>query len=132
MLSVTVYTFDGTENIKLGIKKVVYNPPATVVLWNDGTKTVSKCDKEDKFDKLTGFILCVVKHYVGGKKLRERTEKWVYNTPEKDSNNTNIKFNKNKVNKVSKVDYNALLKEVDNRLDRAVYNILAEIYGYKS
>ncbi len=125
MISVTAYTFDGTNNIKLGIKKVIYNPPATIVLWNDGTKTVSKCDKEDKFDKLTGFILCVAKHYIGSKQLREWTEKWVYDASDKD-NNANVKSNKNKV------DYNALLKEVDKRLDIAIDNILAEMYGYKS
>lgn len=127
MISVKTYTYDGTNLIETGIKKVIYNPPATIVLWNDGTKTVSKCDKEDKFDKLTGFILCVVKHYIGSKKLRAWTEKWVYDASDKSSN-TNIKPNKNKVDKV---DYNALVKEVDKRLDIAIDNILAEMYGYK-
>lgn len=29
---VTAYRFDGKDNIKLGIKDVIYNPPATIVL----------------------------------------------------------------------------------------------------
>ena len=26
-----------------GIKKVIFNPPATIVFWEDGSKTVVKC-----------------------------------------------------------------------------------------
>ena len=32
------------------IKNVIFNPPATVVYWSDGTKTVVKCSVNDKFD----------------------------------------------------------------------------------
>lgn len=34
----------------VSIRKVIFNDPATVVLWSDGTKTVVKCGPEDKFD----------------------------------------------------------------------------------
>lgn len=30
---------------KLKVDKVIYNPPATIVFWNDGTKTVVKCQE---------------------------------------------------------------------------------------
>ena len=33
MLNVTEYVFNGTDTVKLGIKDVIYNPPATIVLW---------------------------------------------------------------------------------------------------
>lgn len=32
MLNVTEYVFNGTDKVKLGIKDVIYNPPATIVL----------------------------------------------------------------------------------------------------
>ena len=60
-----------------GIKKVIFNTPATIILWNDGTKTVSKCHNE-KFDKEKGFAMAVAKKAVGSyvkiKKLIEAAE----------------------------------------------------------
>lgn len=61
-----------------GVKKVIYNPPATIVFWSDNTKTTSKCDVEDKFDELTGFLLCVAKKYMGGERLMHSLDKNVY------------------------------------------------------
>lgn len=46
-------------------KRVVHNPPATVVLWEDGTKTVVKCDKRDKYDPKYGLALCYMKKALG-------------------------------------------------------------------
>ena len=43
------------------IKKVIYNPPATVIIWSDDTKTVVKCQEDDIYNKETGFLLCVMK-----------------------------------------------------------------------
>jgi hypothetical protein len=46
-------------------KQVIFNPPATVVLWADGTKTVVKCDPDDEFDQMTGVALCYMKKALG-------------------------------------------------------------------
>lgn len=46
-------------------KQVIFNPPATVVLWEDGTKTVVKCDPEDTFNETTGIALCYMKKALG-------------------------------------------------------------------
>ena len=46
-------------------KHVIFNPPATVVLWEDGTKTVVKCDPEDEFNETTGVALCSMKKALG-------------------------------------------------------------------
>lgn len=43
------------------IKKVIYNPPATIVYWGDGTKTVVKCCKADIYDAEKGFAMAVIK-----------------------------------------------------------------------
>lgn len=44
-------------------KKVIFNNPATIVIWNDGSKTVSKCNKEDEYDKVKGFLVCYYKKH---------------------------------------------------------------------
>ena len=49
----------------LAVRKVVYNPPATIVLWEDGTRTVVKCDLRDDYDPAYGFALCVMKKALG-------------------------------------------------------------------
>ena len=45
--------------------KVIYNPPATIVIWPMGDKTVVKCCEDDIYDPMTGFLLCCLKHYLG-------------------------------------------------------------------
>ena len=50
---------------KYKARRVVFNPPATVVLWEDGTKTVVKCDERDGYDAMTGVALCYMKKALG-------------------------------------------------------------------
>ena len=47
------------------IKDVVFNPPATIVLWNDGTKTVVKTQGADLFDKTAGLAMAICKKHFG-------------------------------------------------------------------
>ena len=49
------------------IKKVIFNPPATVVLWADGTKTVVKAQNNEAFDSEKGLAMAVVKKFYGNK-----------------------------------------------------------------
>jgi len=49
----------------MGIKKVIFNAPATIVLWNDGTKTVVKCSENDIFDPEKGLAFCFLKKLLG-------------------------------------------------------------------
>lgn len=49
------------------IKKVIFNPPATIVMWEDGTKTVVKCRKGEEYSKEAGLAFCVMKKTYGGK-----------------------------------------------------------------
>ena len=57
--------------------RIIFNDPATVVFWNDGTKTVVKCTKGDTFSPAAGFALCYMKKTMGEKAYRE-TLKVVY------------------------------------------------------
>lgn len=47
------------------IKQVIYADPATIVLWQDGTKTVVKVQDGDTYDPLIGFLLAVCKRCFG-------------------------------------------------------------------
>ena len=47
------------------IAKVIYNPPATIILWSDKTKTVVKCCENDIYDPEKGFAMAVIKKLCG-------------------------------------------------------------------
>lgn len=56
--------------------KVIYNPPATIVLWADGTKTVVKAH-EEPYDAEKGFLLCLAKK-VWKDSFHWTMRKWVW------------------------------------------------------
>ena len=45
------------------IKKVIFNNPATIVFWSDGTKTVVKCGENDTFDPEKGLAMAISKKF---------------------------------------------------------------------
>lgn len=49
-----------TRNNSLSIKEVIFNDPATIVYWEDGTKTVVKCHNET-FDEEKGLAMAIAK-----------------------------------------------------------------------
>lgn len=46
---------------ELDIEDIIINPPATIVKWDDGTKTVVKCQNGDVYDAEKGIALCFMK-----------------------------------------------------------------------
>lgn len=52
-------------DLNLRIERVIFNDPATIVFWSDGTKTVAKCSDEDYYDKTTGLAIAVCKKIMG-------------------------------------------------------------------
>lgn len=63
---------------RLEAKDVIYNKPATIVLWEDGTKTVVKCDERDEYDPKIGLALCYMKKALGNssRALNDVLKKW--------------------------------------------------------
>lgn len=60
------------------IEKVIFNNPATVVIWSDGTKTIVKCQPGDKYSEEVGLALCISKKYLGNKgNFNEVFKKWI-------------------------------------------------------
>lgn len=65
------------------ITKVIFNNPATIVLWSDGTKTVVKCDERDEFDPEKGLAMAICKKHFGGGFYNDIFKKWIpEETPE--------------------------------------------------
>lgn len=61
------------------IKNVIFHDPATIVWWEDGTKTVVKA-YEDKFDAEKGLTMAIAKKALGNKgNYYEVIKKWVGN-----------------------------------------------------
>ena len=59
------------------IVKVIYSNPATIVFWNDGTKTISKCHKPDTYSPEAGLVLCIMKKLEGSTGLYSLFEAWI-------------------------------------------------------
>lgn len=49
------------------IVKVIFNDPATIVLWSNGEKTVVKCGDGEAFDPEKGLAMAIVKYVYGNK-----------------------------------------------------------------
>lgn len=49
------------------IEKVIYNDPATIVFWKDGTKTVVKACEDDEYDPEKGLAMAISKKALGNK-----------------------------------------------------------------
>lgn len=81
-----VNTFYGRRNSKeetmktvptYAVKKIIYNPPATIVFWEDGSKTVVKCSKDDEYSPYFGFLAALAKKVYGNpSRVRKIIDKW--------------------------------------------------------
>lgn len=64
-IKVTLYDLYGLEKpVSFDITEVIYNDPAVVVYWKDGTKTVATAQNED-YDPEKGLAICFAKKALG-------------------------------------------------------------------
>jgi hypothetical protein len=63
VMSNTRYGYPSRQKALCKIKNVIFNDPATIVFWNDGTKTVVKCDNDDTFDPEKGLAMAISKYF---------------------------------------------------------------------
>ena len=69
------------------IKNVIFNDPATIVFWEDGTKTVVKCQDGDEFDPEKGLTMAIAKKAYGNKgSYCNKLKKWLPNEEPVDTN----------------------------------------------
>jgi hypothetical protein len=69
------------------IKDVIYNGPATIIYWVDGTKTVVKCCEHETYDAEKGLAMAICEKAFGDKTIFHQTfKKWVPEpNPEEDT-----------------------------------------------
>lgn len=79
---------DSTQPIKplikpaLVIENVIFNDPATIVFWNDGSKTVVKAQNDEPFDPEKGLAMAICKKMLGNQgNYYDVFRKWI---PEED------------------------------------------------
>ena len=73
------------------IKNVIFNEPATIILWADGTKTVVKCQEGEGYDPEKGMAMAISKKALGNKgNYCEVFKKWL---PEEEVNDGRVSSN---------------------------------------
>ena len=55
------------NNMSVFMIKVIYNDPATIAFWSDGTKTIVKAQSGDIFDPEKGLAMVIAKKACGNK-----------------------------------------------------------------
>ena len=66
------------------IKDVIFNEPATIIIWKDGTKTVVKCQEGEGYDPEKGMAMAISKKALGNKgNYCEVFKKWLPEEEEK-------------------------------------------------
>lgn len=73
--SPTKYTITAVQNPHatpqkkpLEITNVIFNNPATIVFWSDGTKTVVQARADEEYDPEKGMAMAISKKMLGGKR----------------------------------------------------------------
>lgn len=68
---------DGNWRIRSGAL-YIFAPPATIVYWSDGSKTVVKCSEKDVFDPEKGLAMAIAKRCGGNKgSYYKEIQNWV-------------------------------------------------------
>ena len=66
------------DSVASDIEKVIFNDPATIVFWNDGSKTVVKTQNGEKYDKEKGLAMAISKKVSGNNsKYYDTFKKWI-------------------------------------------------------
>jgi hypothetical protein len=72
------------------IKDVIFNDPATIVLWDDGTKTVVKAQGDDIFDPEKGLAMAITKKAFGNQgNYCEKIKPWLAGCETKKDEHSN-------------------------------------------
>jgi len=67
-IDLTIDALTKRYNTKFEIKKVIFNGKATIVMWNDDTKTICKWNTaEEVYDPEKGLAMCFVKKALGNR-----------------------------------------------------------------
>ena len=82
------------------IKKVIFNYPATIVLWSDGSKTVVKCQDGDIYDPEKGLAMAISKKALGNKSnYCNEFKKWLPEEEEEEEGTVELRLDTSELTK---------------------------------
>ena len=85
---------DTVNSSRMNIKKVIFNNPATIVFWSDGSKTVVKSHLDD-YDPEKGLAMAIAKKALGNEgNYYNVFKKWLPKDDEEIDQNFNDILNK--------------------------------------
>lgn len=132
-----IYTLLNKKNSSGGVnylaavapEKIHFNGTATIVEWNDGTKTVVKCQRGDTFDPLTGVAMACMKKMLGTNESGSNylndvskliDEAWEAKNKRYEKKEKALK-QKKETNDVSDPDWNVIAEKLDRDFrDKAI------------
>ena len=107
----------------VSIKRVDFNGPATIIFWDDQTKTVAKCDKEDTYDKAKGFLIAWgKKNAIKKEALIDAIDKWCPDAftrpePKKEQKKETKKTARESSDKITDKQFNDALSLIEDMLE---------------
>lgn len=76
------------EYEKMKIENVIFNDPATIVFWRDGSKTVVKAQDGEPFDPEKGLAMAIAKKVYGNEgNYYNEFKKFIKDEPKEDNKN---------------------------------------------
>ena len=71
-------TKEAIKTMRNSIKKIIFNDPATIIIWGNGDKTIVKCGEGEIYDPEKGMAMAIAKHFLGDKGNYYKTfKKWL-------------------------------------------------------
>ena len=132
-------TTDMFNNILDDIDHIIYNDPATIVTFKDGSKVCVKASKGDTFNKETGLVYAIIKRlyandidesgYFKSKGLGERISSLVKSAVDQKEIERQRRA-KQKAKKAKK-EADAKAKEANEAGENAAKNAVDQVYGNK-
>lgn len=74
------------DGLKIYITKVLYNNPATIVFWSDGTQTRNICPPDILYNPDTGLAFCMLKKLMGNTEMAKLFNDWELKDYHNDKN----------------------------------------------
>ena len=110
------------------IKGVIFNDPATIVLWADGTKTVVKCQEGDLYSEELGLAMCFAKKALGNKgNFNNVFHKWIPEVGELDD--SPVVFTLPELAPCDQLAAQNAIKQMQASKPRSAADILADLLG---
>lgn len=69
---------EAVKTMRNSIEKIIFNDPATIIIWGNGDKTIVKCGEGEIYDPEKGMAMAIAKHFLGDKgNYYETFKKWL-------------------------------------------------------